>query len=59
MHIHHAYMGLALMALSALSVACGFRPLGDQGTWVAWGVFMIGLLVFMHDVIWHITHRER
>lgn len=58
MRIHHAYVGLALMLFSALSIACDFHPFGDHNPLIAWGAFATGLIVFLHDAIWHLTHRR-
>jgi hypothetical protein len=61
LHLHHAYIGLIIMALSALTIS--FRNLAltdhDYNFWIALGVFFLGLCLFLHDVIWHLTHRRR
>ncbi|MEM2878280.1 MAG: hypothetical protein QXG10_01840 [Candidatus Hadarchaeales archaeon] len=59
MHVHHAYIGLALMLISALSMWFRFSFLVEYKFCVALAFFVLGLVVFLHDLVWHLTHRRK
>jgi hypothetical protein len=59
LHIHHGYVG-AFLILWSLAVIVGFRSLmiGEYNPWLAWGGLLLGIVLLVHDVLWHMRHRE-
>lgn len=58
MHIHHAYIGLGLMIWSIAVIGFGALMIGEYTPWLAWGGLFLGVALFVHDILWHITHRK-
>ena len=59
MHIHHAYIGLFLMAWSLAAILFRALLIGEYNPWLAWGGLILGTGLFVHDLWWHLTHRKR
>ena len=58
MYIHHGYIGVFLIFWSVAAI--GFKTLiiGEYNPWLAWGGLLLGIVLLVHDVLWHWRHRK-
>ena len=59
LHVHHAYIGLFLMAWSLAVIFFRVGVIGEYNPWLAWGGLVLGMVLFIHDVLWHVIHRKK
>ncbi len=53
MRIHHAYVGIFLIVWSLLT-----GVIGEYSPPIAYTGLGVGLVLLVHDVYWHITHKK-
>lgn len=58
MKIHHAYIGLFLIFWSLLVIFFRFGVIGKYNPCLAWLGLALGIILFIHDVYWHATHKK-
>jgi len=57
MRIHHGYIG-ALLIIWCILTYFGIGVIGEFNIYV-WAVgLVIGIVLLVHDVWWHLTHRK-
>jgi hypothetical protein len=57
-HIHHGYIGGFLIMWSSAVIFFRTLMIGDYNPWLAWGGLLLGVGLLIHDVLWHMRHRE-
>ncbi len=56
MHIHHAYIGMAILAVSAAQIEFGVPMQREFYPWWAWVGLIVGAVVFSHDLYCHLRN---
>jgi vacuolar-type H+-ATPase subunit I/STV1 len=58
MKIHHAYIGLFLILWSLLAIFFNLDAIRKYNPNLVWLVLALGIILFVHDAYWHLTHKK-
>lgn len=58
LHIYHAYIGVFLIVWSVAVIGFKALMIGEYNPWLAIGGLLLGIVLLVHDVLWHLRHRK-
>jgi hypothetical protein len=58
LRFHHGYIGLALIIWSTLAYLFRIGVIGEYNPYLAMFGFIVGVILIVHDVWWHLEHER-